>query len=234
MNQITRLTTLQATDSDILAKKKLLTDVLAALKEPEALQTARTAAEKAQAVFTKLNTQQTDLELQLGSVQAKRKSSSDHMYSGKVTGARELSDLQAEADSLGRRADGLEMQVLDVMEKKEAAETIKNAAEAELTQLESDWNQKSSDLETEKKSLATALAKLLNVRKIQAEKVDATMLARYDKIRRKSKGIAVVKIKLPNRCGGCLLTLSATDVKTVGEGKLIYCSQCGRIIVSQL
>ena len=232
MSQLTLLYDLQMIDTEFLDGKARLGEVIESMKEPKALVSARALlAEKSEA-HQALLAQQRDLDLQVGSIKAKLKASEEKLYSGKVTNSKELTDMQAEVQSLTRRVATAEDQILEVMSKTESAEGEKDSAETTLNDLVTKWESEAVTLNKEKNTLAVRLNALLQKRKTQIAQIDKPMFARYEKIRKKKRGLAVVTLKLGNSCSGCSLTASSQDVKAVGEGKIVYCPHCSRMIVS--
>ena len=126
---IHQLFQLQKLDTEIDEKKKRLGDVLKAQKEPASLQKKRQRAETAVETLQKWQTKHQDLTLEVGSVTTKAKNSENRLYSGKVTNPKELSDLQQEIESLGRRKAALEDEVLEALVMIEDAQTEKTAAD---------------------------------------------------------------------------------------------------------
>lgn len=231
MNQLTRLFDLQQTDTEIQTKKQRLAEVLNAMQEPDELKSVKQSVERLSDSINQLNVQQKDLELQLAGVNDKKKASSDRMYSGNVKSSRELADLQTEVESLTRRANNLEDDVLTVMAEKEEFEIELTQVNLTKETLQDEWDLEEKRLNEEKQTLATVLHQRLTERKGQVEKIDAKMLNRYEQLRKKGKGLAVTTLKRPNICTGCLLTLSSTDIKKIEEGQIVYCTSCNRMVV---
>ena len=66
-----------------------------------------------------------------------------------------------------------------------------------------------------------------------AASIPQDLLDRYDKLRRQFDGVAIAPL-VGSSCGGCHLTLSAMEVDRIKHqppDALIYCEECGRILV---
>jgi predicted nucleic acid-binding Zn-ribbon protein len=229
MGQVQSLYRLQQTDTEIQQKKQRLGQVIRAQKETEALLAARRRAQKASVELQRWQTRQTDLTLELEGLNQKAQRSEKRLYSGNVKNPKELSDLQQEIDSLGRRRATLEDKLLEAMIMIEEAEAEKEAADEALADIESEWEQSQARLKQEQDELATRLNELSELRQQQLPSVPAGALAEYEAIKQERSGLAVVRLKR-NICQGCQLTVSAQKVKEAQEGELVYCGSCGRIL----
>jgi predicted nucleic acid-binding Zn-ribbon protein len=167
--------------------------------------------------------------LELQSIRTKIKNSENRLYSGKVTNPKELSDLQGEIESLGRRASIVEDEVLELLILLEDAETEKAAAAEALATAEARWVTEAVELESEKNELALRLNKLLASREAQARIIDAASLEEYDQLMKKKRGMAIARVR-GVMCLGCRVNISANKLKLAQEGVKEYCGGCGRII----
>jgi predicted nucleic acid-binding Zn-ribbon protein len=230
MSQAEQLFHLQEIDSDIRDKKNRLTNVIQAQKETDALLAARVRAETAASDLVEWQTKRRDLNLELQSLNDKTKRSEQRLYSGNVKNPKELADLQHEIDSLSRRRDALEEEILEVMIMTEDAETEKTAADEAHATIRSKWEKSQVGYKAEQNELALALHQLLGKRKEQLPLITPASLAEYESLSRRKNGVAVAKLRA-NMCLGCRMTVSAQTDREAREGKLVYCDTCGRIIV---
>ncbi|WP_420645145.1 zinc ribbon domain-containing protein [Candidatus Leptofilum sp.] len=231
MMNIHQLFQLQKLDTEIDEKKKRLGEVLKAQKEPESLLKKRQRAETAAAELQTWQTKHQDLTLEVGSVTTKAKNSENRLYSGKVTNPKELSDLQQEVESLGRRKALLEDEVLEALVMVEDAQAEKTAADDELETAVADWEKQSTHLKAEQNELALSLHKLMQSRKGKAAAVDAPALNEYEQLRKGRHGLAVAALRI-NVCQGCRTSVSANKVKEANEGRKVYCGGCGRLLAA--
>lgn len=229
MNPLHQLNHLQQIDEEIGAKKQRLREVLQAQKGNEALEQARTRHERSSEALSEARAQQKELEFELGQVTTKRQRSEDRLYSGKVKNPKELEDLQRENESLGRRRDDLEEELLEAMMFVEGAQEEDEEADAQLEALTADWAQEKAALAREQEELATRLNDLLAQRKEQAARIDAKYLSAYEKTRSKrGTGVAVVQ---DGMCTACGVRASAGKVRAAQGGELVRCGSCDRILV---
>lgn len=229
MSQIHQLYRLQQIDSEIDEKKKRLGEVLRLQKGNPALVAARGRLETAVEQVQSLKSKHQDKNLELNGLNSKAKNSENRLYSGKVTNPKELADLQSEIESLGRRREALEEEVLEVMLYLEEAETEQKERQEAVENLEDAWSNEAQNLNAEHNELALRLHHLLQTRKAHLPTVEPKILAEYNELKKKKGGVAVAKFRV-DKCLSCQITTSAQKVKQAKAGKIEYCGGCGRII----
>lgn len=229
MSQTQILYNLQQLDNEIREKKLRLGEVLRAQKEPQSLIDARQQAEKLESQLHAQRGRHKDLTLELGSVNDKARRSEQRLYSGDVKNPKELTDLQHEIESLGRRRDVLETEALEALIATEDLEEKRQAAQAQLDEMAAGWELSVESLKKEQQKLAMRLVQLGQLRDQQAAKVTPKLLGTYDQMAQRKSGVAVAALQ-GGKCLGCQVTVPAHRVKDVEEGKLVYCDNCGRIL----
>ncbi|MCP5097016.1 MAG: hypothetical protein GY943_15820 [Chloroflexi bacterium] len=229
MGHVQQLFKLQTFDIEIVEKTKRLKAVLAAQKGSVALQNAKAVAEEMETAVSTLQTQHKDLSLELEGLNTKAKNSERRLYSGKVTNTKELADLQNEIESLGKRRDALEEEILETMVLLEEAQEQQVTADDMLAKITKSWKSETASLRVEQNELALRLHKLGGLRKEQAKSIPPRIMADYNNLRKKRGGVAISKLRV-NQCLSCQLSVSANKVKEAREGKLVYCGGCGRIL----
>jgi predicted nucleic acid-binding Zn-ribbon protein len=170
---------------------------------------------------------------ELGALEAKIAEVSGRMYSGAVSIPRELQAMQAELDSMARRRSMLEDDVLEAMTEREpldeevASLTARQAAHDETAaRLRTAIAEAHAAIEAELEQESTA-------RSAAAASVAADLLKLYEQIRGRSGGVGVARLA-GARCGGCHLTLPATEldgIRRAPPDTVSRCEQCNRILV---
>ena len=221
---------LQHLDSEEDIGQRRLAEVKAGLRDREALKRARLALESARALAQNRNTQQQDLDLKLQGLTEKISSSERRLYGGTVKNTKELTDLQAELESLGRRQRKLEDKLLEAMIERDEAEALRTQAQEHFDETTARWSTRQADLTIKQNLLREQLAEIEQARKKLLPNIDAGDLAVYTSLRRRKGGIAVMQIN-GNSCGACGVTISPNLKWQLREGKLVRCSNCERIIV---
>lgn len=173
------------------------------------------------------------LEDELANVEAKVAAVNAHMYSGTVTIPRELQAMQAEIDSLKKRCSTLEDDVLEAMTEREPLDE----EVASLTAARAEYDATGARLRAAiAEAQATIDAELLReqaARQEAAAALPAQLITLYESLRAELGGIGAARL-VGNRCGGCHLTLPATEIDRMRReppDALIRCDQCSRILV---
>ncbi|MEV4577041.1 C4-type zinc ribbon domain-containing protein [Nonomuraea jabiensis] len=197
-------------------------------------------------LFAKVATQVIEAETEAGDLareQAKAESDVDavrtradrdqkRLDSGAVTSPRDLSSLQSEIASLHKRQGDLEEIVLEIMERREAADT------------------KVTDLIRQRDELAAALSTaearrdegLQEIDKEASEvqgrragvsgEIPADLLALYEKLKGQY-GVGAAMLR-GGRCQGCKVALSIAEmnrIKAAPHDEVLRCEECRRILV---
>ena len=146
--------------------------------------------------------------------------------------AKDLTAIQHELESLGRRQAALEEVELEVMERAEAIQndvTELERGRAELTErlsaLESARDDRMAELDADAANVVAPRDRLV-------ELVGEDLVTLYDKIRATSvTGAAPLRQR---RCGGCQLELNPVElgrIKAAPADEVIRCDECRRILV---
>lgn len=232
MSQVDLLYQLQQTDDAIREGKKRLAEVVRLQTESKELIEAQGRARAAETELQKWRTRHNDLNLELSSLNGKAKRSEDRLYSGTVTNPKELSDLQQELDSLGRRRESLEDELLEAMIMLEEVQGEDSQASASQERIQAKWELDQASLDAEKTELIQRLGQLNAERVQQVSIIEAGSLTSYENASRRSGALAVVPLE-NGRCLGCLVKVPANQARMAESGKLVNCDNCGRILVAQ-
>jgi predicted nucleic acid-binding Zn-ribbon protein len=229
MSQLDLLYRLQQLDDEIRESKKRLTKVILLQKETSLLKKARQRVEVAADELHKWRGQQTDLNLELTTLTDKVQREETRLYSGTVTNTKELADIQHELESLARRRNILEDELIEAMILAEEAQEEDEAARSELADVEAAWLQDQEDLKNEQAELVNRINELTVVRKQQLGQMSAGSISAYENAIRRAGLSAVVLLK-NGRCRGCQVTVPVNLIKNADEGKLVTCDSCTRIL----
>jgi uncharacterized protein len=229
MSRSAPLYTLQQTDSKIHACRQRLDAIEGQLGETDELVALRLHLDSTRESLRATRVRQRDAELQLQSIQQKRRASELQLYGGKVRNPKELSDLQVEVKSLARRQESVEEFVFEGMVAIEELETTERAVARNLAQIELEWNASQADLLAEKAAQEAELTELLAERQTRAAALPASDLHTYEHLRERKGGVAVAQLKGPE-CQGCMAEVSASRAKEARGNSLAFCGTCGRIL----
>ncbi|MYV89148.1 C4-type zinc ribbon domain-containing protein [Streptomyces sp. SID1034] len=177
--------------------------------------------------------EQTKAEQDVDQVRQRATRDQQRLDSGAVSSPKDLESLQREITSLAKRQGDLEDVVLEVMERREAAQE----RNAELTERVSSVQAKADDATARRDAalgeLDTEAASVTKEREIVAGSVPADLLKLYDKLREQQGGVGAARL-YQRRCEGCRLELNITEVnevKAAAPDAVLRCENCRRILV---
>ena len=123
-----------------------------------------------------------------------------------------------------------EDKILDLMTASEPLENNVKAAEIALAQEKADVEREKDQARKRTAEDQQFLKQVVEERKQVAATVDAKLLANYERIRQKYKGIAIAD-GTEGRCSACQMTLRPQHFQDLKRGdKLLSCESCGRIL----
>jgi predicted nucleic acid-binding Zn-ribbon protein len=152
---------------------------------------------------------------------------------GQVSNARELESLQNEVVSLRKRQDDLEEVVLELMERRESAQALRDGAAADGETVGADEAAVTARRDAAAAEINEQAAKATAARATAAGDVPADLVALYDKIRASSSGLGAAPLRR-GQCGGCRVMLSTVDlnaIRAAAPDEVIRCEECRRILV---
>jgi uncharacterized protein len=156
----------------------------------------------------------------------------DRLNAGQVSNARELESLQSEVASLRRRQSDLEEGVLELMEKREAAQALRDGAAAEAETVAADTASVTARSDVAVAGIDEEWAKATSTRATVAADIPADLLALYDKIRASSgRGAAELR---RGQCGGCremLSTVELNEIRAAAADEVVRHEECRRILI---
>ena len=153
--------------------------------------------------------------------------------SGSLNDAKQLTNLQHELESLGRRQTELEDIELEIMERLEDASRNRDALLAEQAQAEADLAAAVQARDAALSVLAEEEATATADRAAAAAGVSADLLALYDKLRADNGGIGAAQLHR-GRCEGCRIELTPVDIgriRDAAQEEVLRCEECRRILI---
>lgn len=204
---------------------------------------AVTAAEEAQREFAAdvvraetevrdLDREQKRIEADVESVRARSARDQQRLDSGSAT-PKEMTSLQQEMASLARRQGDLEDQVLEVMERREAADATLATAQAGLAGAQADQAAAEQARDAALAEIAEGEQEHGAKRAEVAGTVSAPLLAVYERVAKQtgSTGAAALHAR---RCEGCRIELYGTELaaaRNADPHTVLRCENCNRILV---
>ncbi len=213
---------------------------LATLPEQQRCRDLEGQAETAAERVVRANTRVTDLEravrkaeAEVEKVRARAQRDATLLNSGQIVATKQLTDLEHEIATLGRRQAELEDAELEVLELLEEAQAEVGAAEVAQQQVRDSLVVAQQDAAT-----ATAAAKAEQEQWQQRRdgvlsSIPADLLDLYQKIRRDTGGYAAGLVRY-GRCEVCQMELATADlseVRAAPADEVVRCPECRSIMV---
>ncbi len=177
---------------------------------------------------TRLQIEKKDKENEL---QAKEDSIAKHQKELNAVKSNEaFKALIVEIDKAKQEKDGIEEQILLVMEKVDQFAKVEKDELRKVKEKEAEAQGRIGTLEADKAGREKELAERIVERDALAAQVSPELLNRYDSLRRKKNGLAVVPLR-GHSCGGCNMQITPqVFVEATRASTLVSCEGCGRIL----
>jgi len=193
----------------------------------------RDAMTAAETQLSDLDREQARAERDVEQVRVRIDRDQDRLDGGKVASARDLESLQSEVVSLKRRQSDLEEVVLELMERREAAQTARDTAAAEQASVTQESTAVTARRDAALSEIGEQAAKAGSARASVAAGVPGELLALYDKVRDTHAGVGAAMLRR-GRCEGCHVSMSTVDlnaVRAAAADEVVRCEECRRILV---
>lgn len=231
-----RLIDLQELDSslDRLAHRRRTLPELAEIERLDGrLTELRDAIVAAETEVGDLDREQRKAEQDVDQVRARADRDQKRLDSGQVTSAKDLSGLQAEIESLHRRQGDLEEVVLEIMERREEAESRVASLRSDQTAAQEELAGLAERRDAAQKQIDEEAGTTGAARTAVVKDVPEDLLALYEKLRGQFGGVGAAKLHR-GACQGCHLALNTVDVNRIraaADDEVIRCEECRRILV---
>ena len=173
------------------------------------------------------------LENDIASVELRIQAEQKRLYDGSVANPKELSSIQAEIESLGRRKTRLEDEELGQMEHREELESRLPPLEKELAELRQRVEEVEASAVNELGKIAGTLEDRGTARESLVSAIDEELLELYEDLRAQKKGVGAAAL-IDGVCQGCHEKLSAMALdKLKRTDGVRRCEYCRRILILQ-
>lgn len=155
------------------------------------------------------------------------------LYSGEITASRDLQAMTHEIESIKHRVSTLEDSALAAMEEREPLDEAVDALDARDAELVAEGVRLASAIVEAETSIAEELAREEAARSSAVGVVDPELVSIYERLRGRLGGIGAARLE-HGTCMGCRMKLPATELdrlKREPADAVVYCDQCGRILV---
>lgn len=231
-NDLAALLALQETDARVLRAQAALAALDTGSALAAAYNTGKAEAERLRSSAVKAQAGQHDAEMRLASIETKAAHVQKTLFSGTVTGSRELENLQKELEMLGRQKGEAETRVLEAMETAGDQRAEADAAERALAATAEKYRIVRAAFKERQVALSGELSSLATERAARAKVVPAALLARYDALRGKKGGVGAALLDEHDSCGACHTRISSGLAEAARAARTVeVCEYCGRILV---
>jgi uncharacterized protein len=176
--------------------------------------------------------EQTKAENDVDTVRTRADRDQKRLDSGAVGSPRDLAGLQSEITSLHKRQGDLEEVVLEIMERREAADTKVIDLRAQRDEVATSRNTAEDTRDATFAEIDKEAGEVQSRRADVAEGIPADLLALYEKLKGQySVGAAMLQ---GGRCQGCKVGLSIAEmnrIKAAPHDEVLRCEECRRILV---
>ena len=173
------------------------------------------------------------IENEVSSVDQRIQAEQKRLYDGSVANPKELSSIQAEIESLGRRKTRLEDEEIGQMEHREELESKLPPLEKDLGELRQRVEEIEASARSELGKIETDLEERRGARNALAPEIDEELLEIYEDLRGHKKGVGAAAL-IDGVCQGCHEKLSAMTLdKLKRTDGIRRCEHCRRILIFQ-
>lgn len=164
----------------------------------------------------------------------KRATVEAQLYSSSSSNAKELQTLQDEINAFDRRRAALEDEVLERMVELEPLDAALASTADKRGALDEEAVALTATLIESETTIDAELADIAARRGPLVESIDAALLARYEGLRKRLRGVGVARLD-GTKCMGCHLALPAAEVEQVRrqarDQGIAECPECDRLLV---
>ncbi len=205
-----------------------------AVESSSELETLREEVESVDHELQGTRTEQQDLELESRSLTEKIRESESNLMSGELNNPRELEALQASIDSMKEHRTDLENRSVERLVMVDSLQVTLEKKQASLVEVEEEWTNRKSTLETEIDQRKKEYLYLKRAREQVAEILSEENLEMYEHLRRRKNGVAVAVLEDEN-CGACHTQVAVGILNNIRySDDLLSCPSCGRILLTDL
>ncbi len=226
------LLSLQDTDQTLALRRREYREIEAELSSEGGLPELRENCEKVKMRELEAKVETARLESDLAMLKNQVAELESRLYGGAITNVRELTAIETEHSAARRNLAQVEEAIAPAEVAAEHTRQTFEELTKELSEREKLWETRQMELRREKARRGTAFNQMLEVRNAEASQIPEADLARYTRLFRSNRGIAVVRVDR-GVCQGCAVRLPVGELTRLraADGP-IPCS-CGRALITE-
>ncbi|MGY8880183.1 MAG: zinc ribbon domain-containing protein [Dehalococcoidia bacterium] len=226
------LLSLQGTDQSLAIRRREYREVQTELDSEGGLPELRESCDKTRVHELEAKVDMARLESDLAVLKDEVAELETRLYGGAITNVRELTAIETEHSSARRNLAQVEEAIAPAQVAAEHARQQFTDLIADLEAKEKAWKTRKIELRSEKTEKGTAFNEMLQIRNDEAAQIPDDHLARYTRLFRSNRGIAIVRVDR-GVCQGCAVRLPVGELTRLraADGP-IPCS-CGRALLTE-
>lgn len=226
------LLSLQGTDQSLAIRRREYREVQTELDSEGGLPELRESCDKTRVRELEAKVETARLESDLAVLKDEVAELETRLYGGAITNVRELTAIETEHSSARRNLAQVEEAIAPAQVAAEHARQQFADLTADLEAKEKAWKTRQVELRSEKMEKGTAFNEMLQIRNDEAAQIPDDHLARYTRLFRSNRGIAIVRVDR-GVCQGCAVRLPVGELTRLraADGP-IPCS-CGRALLTE-
>ncbi|MBP2707034.1 hypothetical protein JOL79_24925 [Microbispora sp. RL4-1S] len=213
-------------------RRRTLPDLAEVDEQSRRLAQLATQVIAAETEATDLARDQAKAESDVDAVRTRVDRDTKRLDSGQVSSPKDLASLQSEIVSLRRRQSDLEEVVLEIMERREAADARVGTLKSERDKVTATLRGAEDRRDTAFAEIDKERGELQGRRSSVSAEIPADLLGLYEKLREQS-GVGAAMLH-GGRCLGCRTSLSIAElnrIRAVAADEVVRCEECRRILV---
>ena len=226
------LLSLQDTDQALALRRRDYRQVEQELKSEGGLPELRENCEKVRVMELESKVETARLESELAMLKGKVAELETRLYGGAITNVRELTAIETEHSAARRNLAQVEESIAPAEIAAEHARQQFEGLTQELTEKEGLWKARNIELRQEKVRVGTEYNKMLELRNAEASEIPEDDLARYTRLFRSNRGVAVVRVDR-GVCQGCAVRLPVGELTRLRNADGPIPCSCGRALITE-
>ena len=226
------LLSLQDTDQALALRRRDYRAVEKELKSEGGLPELRDSCEKTRLRELEAKVETARLESDLAILKEQVSELETRLYGGSITNVRELTAIETEHSAVRRSLAQVEESIAPAEVAAEHARQQFEDLTKELAEKEKHWTTRLIELRQEKVKMGNEFNKMLELRNAEASEIPDEDLARYTRLFRSNRGVAVVKVER-GVCQGCAVRLPVGELTRLRNSDGPIPCSCGRALLTE-
>lgn len=177
-----------------------------------------------------LQTEALDIELRQKSIDEKIAKFDKQLYGGAVVNAREVENIEKEIQMLKKQRAALDDRLLEIWDKAPAMQKVADVVETRLNEVKKAIADKRKAAIAEKARLEADFKRYTEARPGLTGGISASLMSKYDDIRKRVGGSGMVEVTRRQTCAGCGLVIPEQTMAHLADDKVVTCEGCRRIL----